>query len=107
MSTAQPDVGGSAPQLGIHHIGFKRVRAIAMARKKKGAIPTIGFGSMALQEMALEESPIHMLECAGQERYQAAPTVAKDRLSRCDSPPSLEIDVTKVRVIHYIKLINN
>ena len=30
LSTAQPDIGGSAPQLGVHHIGFVRPRAVAI-----------------------------------------------------------------------------
>ena len=98
MSTAQPDVGGSAPQLGIHHIGFKRVRAIAMAKKKKGAIPTIGFGSMTLQEMDISKCEMVLHSGGGQERYRAL-SAANVRLSRRDSPPSLEIDVTKVRVL--------
>ena len=103
MSTAQPDVGGSAPQLGIHHIGFKRVRAIAMVKKAKRSMPTIGFGSMALQEMNFEDevclgSSLEALHSRGQERYRAF----NARLSRRDSPPSLEIDVTKVRVVCYI-----
>lgn len=97
MSTAQPDVGGSAPQLGIRHIGFKRFRAIAMDKKKRGAIPTIGFGSMALQEMDIASCDM-VLHSGGQERYRAL-SAANVRLSRRDFPPSLEIDVTKVRVL--------
>ena len=100
MSTAQPDVGGSAPQLGIHHIGFKRVRAIAMAKKRRSAMPTFGFGSMELQENLRDYNLL--VDDGGQERYRAAPTVANARLSGRYSPPSLEIDVTKVRVIRYI-----
>ena len=34
LSTAQPDIGGSAPQLGIHHIGFVRQRALAVPQLK-------------------------------------------------------------------------
>ena len=32
LSTAQPDIGGSAPQLGIHYIGFQKPKALGIAR---------------------------------------------------------------------------
>ena len=36
LSTAQPDVGGSPPSLGVHHIGFMRSRYVTTSRKLRG-----------------------------------------------------------------------
>ena len=38
LSTAQPDVGGSPPSLGVHHIGFMRSHYVTTSYKTRGRV---------------------------------------------------------------------
>lgn len=95
LSTAQPDIGGSPPILPIHHIGFVRPRAVAV----KSSIPTIGFASSRLSAWNDMYDPTiedcYGGEMVGQERFRAVTKTKKGR-RRSISPPSLDVDVTKV-----------
>ena len=106
LSTAQPDIGASPPQLGVHEIGFLRPRAMTVRRGLKfKAIPT-SYASMnreydpTIEDSYLDEDEEYF--GGGQEIFRAASVgISKKSKSRrrSYSPPSLEIEVAKVSCV--------
>ena len=110
LSTAQPDIGGSPPSLGVHHIGFERARYVTRSYgKKKASLNFIssasyrGGDSGSDDEWFEDDSDLMMnagftgLEsCAiPDKRLGSSSPVTKRRAAK---PPSLEVDVSKVNI---------
>lgn len=90
LSTAQPDIGGSPPSLGIHNIEFVRPRALAVK-----SIPTIGFASNFRQSLEMYDPTIE--DDSDEMEYRSLKSEKKKKSRRRSiSPSSLEFDVTKV-----------
>ena len=100
LSTAQPDIGASPPQLGVHHIGFLRPRAMAVRKGLK-------FNDMSMAENCHGPTVLDSLldNClyleSEQERFSATTGISKKPKStrRRYSPPSLEVEVAKVSCV--------
>ena len=94
LSTAQPDIGGSAPQLGIHHIGFVRPRALAVRKMNKS-----GFGGRGVtsQYGSIIERGDEMECCMllGDSNKSLSKAQRKSR-RRSYSPPPMEVEVAEV-----------
>ena len=78
LSTAQPDIGGSAPQLGIHYIGFQIPRVVAIQRAPRSGIMNLRTMSFGLDE---DDDDISF----GQERFRAITSSSKAKASSTDS----------------------
>lgn len=128
LSTAQPDVGGSPPRLGVHFIGFKQYSYVAtgLALKRRGkkskkkaahmfpprnAYDREDRYSLTLDIDDLEEEGegLMMAGFIGDEvNYRGAPASSSRRRRRSlasfsdgsdsSSMQSLEVDVTKVHI---------
>ena len=101
LSTAQPDIGGSAPQLGIHHIGFVRPRALAVKSRKMKSFPLRDYNFISMLDEDDDEE-LHCLEFSiPQERFRAITSSSAKRSSRrrSYSPPPLEVEVAEVKLM--------
>ena len=85
LSTAQPDIGGSAPQLGIHYIGFEKPKALGIPRYYD------------------DESEISLERVVGNTNYlnlysesRSRSFTKKKQKRRSSSVSSLEVTVAKV-----------
>ena len=101
LSTAQPDIGGSAPQLGIHYIGFQTPKAVAIQRASRTAMHSRNmFHLMSYEDDECEDmsSGEDEFMSFGQERYYALSSLSKPKLKkkRRSSVSSLEVTVAKV-----------
>ena len=99
LSTAQPDIGGSPPSLGVHHIGFERARYVTRSYGKKNA--NWNFISSASYKGGDSESDDDELLGACLFESSAVPDIPLDSgppvpKGRAAKPPSLEVDVSKV-----------
>uniref|UniRef100_A0A1X7VAE9 DUF4139 domain-containing protein n=1 Tax=Amphimedon queenslandica TaxID=400682 RepID=A0A1X7VAE9_AMPQE len=105
LSTAQPDVGGSPPSLGVHHIGFERARYVTRSYKKKAGfnfISSYGGDSASDDDEWFEDDSDKMMNAGftGLELC-AVPDIPLDGGSpvakrKAAKAPSLEVDVSKV-----------
>ena len=92
LSTAQPDIGGSAPQLSIHYIGFQIPRAVAIQRAPRSGIMNLRTMSFVFYE---DDDDISF----GQERFRAITSSSRPRPKQSQkrrSSVSLEVTVAKV-----------
>ena len=90
LSTAQPDIGGSAPQLGIHYIGFQKPKALGI----------LIFESLALNcDASIEEDLFEaqmFSKTSSSLRSRSFAARKGIRRSRGESVSSLEVTVAKV-----------
>ena len=102
LSTAQPDIGASPPQLGVHHIGFLRPRAMTVRYSSRGLTKkNRSSGESMIKDECyecLEDSEDELCFRGGQEGFRPAYLGIKS-LKRSYSPPSLEVEVAKVSCV--------
>ena len=99
LSTAQPDIGGSAPQLGIHHIGFVRPRALAVMKSRNSAFVPHSYAEE--YDPTIEDSLMDLaITCDLQKSVQ---TTSLKKLGgkrrRSYSPPPMEVEVAEVKLM--------
>ncbi len=98
LSTAQPDIGASPPQLGVHHIGFLRPRAMAF----QGSFARAEYDP-TIEDSYFDEDDECYEELSASEECMARTTdVSKKSKSkrRSYSPPPLEVEVAKVSCVN-------
>ncbi len=111
LSTAQPDIGASPPQLGVHHIGFLRPRAMAVRvqglkfagiSSRSSMMENCNEYDPTIEDSYFDEDDEYF--GGGQERFRAITTTRPARKSksirRSYSPPSLEVEVAKVSCVN-------
>ena len=93
LSTAQPDIGGSPPQLGVHHIGFLRPRAVAV---KKGVPVSTRSYFMDEYDPTIEDEEFSEEFPYSGLSLRSVKKVKSKKFGKSPSLPSLEIDTAKV-----------
>jgi uncharacterized protein (TIGR02231 family) len=97
LSTAQPNIGGAPPQLGIHHIGFMHSLPFAIPKSRNRRVPSITYS----EDDSFSDDSV-------QEEFQAISKGAKKKgkrrmkrrasISESFEAESLSIEVAKVEL---------